>query len=454
MQGLAHKDWQYAVENLRAARLLSERDPHEPDTLDCHPLLREHFGDRLREGNPQAWREAHSRLYEYYKKSCGKELPDTIEEMAPLYAAVAHGCQAGRHQEALAEVYRLRIQRGNAFFNKRKLGAFGAELAVLSGFFDPPWRKLVDGLSEDAKGFILSDAGSDLHALGRLAEAAQPMQAGLDSRVALKNWEDAAKAASNLSELYLTMGDIKQAIDYARQSVELADRSGDAFVRVVTRTTVADALHQAGRLAEAEAAFREAEEMQKKWQPQSPLLYSIGCFRYCDLLLGQGKYREVQSRAGRTLEWAKQYLGKGLSLLDIALDHLSLGRAHLLQAQSEGTGDYSQATTHLERAVDGLRKAGTQIYIPRGLLARAELRRVTDALEKAQRDLDEAFSIATRSGMRLYEADCHLEYARLYLACNEKEKARESFAKAKKMIEEMGYHLRDKEVKELEKQLP
>ena len=76
---------------------------------------------------------------------------------------------------------------------------------------------------------------------------------------------------------------------------------------MVNRTTLADALHQAGQLAEAEAAFREAEEMQKASQKEFPLLYSLQGFRYCDLLLSQGKVAEVQSRAGQTLEWAKQY---------------------------------------------------------------------------------------------------------------------------------------------------
>jgi tetratricopeptide (TPR) repeat protein len=231
--------------------------------------------------------------------------------------------------------------------------------------------------------------------------------------------------------------------------VDLADRSGDAFQRRSKRTTLADVLHQAGRLAEAEAAFREAEEMQKEQQPGFPLLYSLWGFRYCDLLLGRGKVREVQNRAGQTLEWAKQ---QGF-LLDIALDHLSLGRAHLLQAQQEGSRDFTQATAHLEQAVDGLRQAGQQDDLPRGLLARAELRRVTGSLDRARSDLEEALSIATRGGMRLYDADCHLEYARLHLACGEKEKARQSLAQAKEMIEDMGYHRRDGEVAELEEML-
>ena len=149
-------------------------------------------------------------------------------------------------------------------------------------------------------------AGFDLRALGRLAEAAQPMQAGLEIDIAQKDWKNAAIAASNLSELYLTLGDVTQALAYAEQSVGLADQSGDEFQRMSNRTKVADALHQAGRLTESQAAFHEAEEMQKKRQPEFPLLYSLQGFQYCDLLLSQGDYAEVERRASQTLEWAKQ----------------------------------------------------------------------------------------------------------------------------------------------------
>jgi tetratricopeptide (TPR) repeat protein len=454
LQGLSHEDWQFAVEDLRTARLLAGEDPHQPDTLDCHPLVREHFGGKLQESHPEAWQAAHSRLYEYYQ-SQAKEYPDTIEEMAPLYAAVAHGCQADRHQKALDEVYWRRIQRGNEFFSRNKLGAFGADLAALSGFFDPPWRQPVAGLTEVFKRWVLNEAGYCLQALGRLAEAAQPMQASLEAAITQGDWESAARSAYNLSENYMVTGDLAQALAYARQSVDLADRSGDAFIRMVNRTALADALHQAGRQPEAAVAFREAEEMQKEMQPEYTLLYSLQGFQYCDLLLGQGEYREVQNRARQTLEWVTPQNW----LLDIALDHLSQGRAHLLQVQQEGSRDpstglrtgFSQAAAHLNQALDGLRQAGWQDYLTRGLLARAELRRVTGSLDRARADLEEALSIATRGGMRLHEADCHLEYARLHLACGDKEKARQSLAQAKEMIKEMGYHRRDGEVAELEK---
>jgi hypothetical protein len=55
--------------------------------------------------------------------------------------------------------------------------------------------------------------------------------------------------------------------------------------------------------------------------------------------------------------------------------------------------------------------------------------------------------------MRLHEADCHLESARLHLARGEKAQARESLSKARAMVEEMGYHRRDGEVAAVEELL-
>jgi nucleoside phosphorylase/tetratricopeptide (TPR) repeat protein len=444
----AHK-WLLAVKHLRSARLLAERGAEDPDTLDCHPLIREYFGEKLKENNLKAWREAHRRLYEYYKCVPKKELPDTIEEMAPLFAAVMHGCQAGRYQQAWDEVYRERIHRGNRYFSVRQLGAFGSVLATLSGFFAFPWQIVVAGVREDVKGNILNTAGSCLRALGRLAESAGPMRAALEVHASLKDWRGAAASAANFSEVCLITGDIAQALNYARQSIELGDLSGDAFMKVYSRTDFAAALHQTGRLPEAEAAFGEAERIQREWQPDFPQLYSYQGFRYWDFVLEKGEFADVQHRVVQALEWMKR---EG-SLLDSALGHLCLGRADLLQTQVEDTSDFTQATSNLESAVVSLRKSGVRDELPRGLLARAELRRVTGAQDKARLDLDEAFSIAARGGMRLHEADCHLGYARWYLASGDKPKAWESLDKARKMIEDMGYHRRDKEVKELEAQL-
>ena len=116
------------------------------------------------------------------------------------------------------------------------------------------------------------------------------------------------------------------------RSSRYADQSGDWAQRMVNRTAHADALHQAGDTAAALALFREAEQLQQEHQPAYPRLYSLRGFQYCDLLLAQGSTAEVLERAEQTLEWVKQ---QGTLLLDIALDQLTLGRAHLQRAVEE-----------------------------------------------------------------------------------------------------------------------
>ncbi|HLB72294.1 MAG TPA: hypothetical protein VJJ51_14720 [Candidatus Methanoperedens sp.] len=441
----SHEDWKFALDNLRRAGLLAKEDPSVPDTLDCHPLIREHFGEKLRENNPEAWKEAHSRLYEYYKTRT-KEYPGTFEEMTQLYAAVAHGCRAGRHNEALGEVYIRRIQRGDESFNTGKLGEFGADLAIISCFFDLTWSQPVAELTKCNTAFVFNQAGYDLMALGRLKEAEQPMKDGFNICISIKKWKNAALLAINLSELFIARGDVVSALDYAQQSVNLADISSDPIVQSSAQVVLADSLHQAGHIAEAEAAFHDAENMQKKIKPEYLYLFALRGFLYCDLLLSQEKYLDVQNRAIQTLEWAE----KSQRLLEIALDRLSLGRSYMLQALEKGTHDFIEALTYLNQAVAGLQKAGNKHYLPRGLMSRAELYRVRRDFDKAQRDLDEAAVIAERGGMGLHKADCHLGYARLYLAMDDTEKARKSLAAASEMIRKMGYHRRDREVEELE----
>jgi tetratricopeptide (TPR) repeat protein len=447
-QGLKGREWQQALAKLRRIKLVAAASASDPNTVDAHPLVREHFRQQLKRERPDAWREANNRLYEHLKRTT-RDFPDTVEEMSPLFAAVSHGCSAGRHQEALAEIYYRRIQRGDMAFTMRNLGAVGAGLAALSGFFEILWEEPVAGFTDAQKAYVLTSAGFGLRALGRLHEAIEPIKAGQQKNIAREDWKNGAIQAGNLSDLYLTIGDLLQAVELAHQSMELADRSGSAAWRRASRTTLANALHQAGRIEEAAATFHEAEAIQKQGEPEYPLLYSLWGFYYCDLLLNQGRVQEVKERAAQTIEWAKQHLG----LLDIAVDNLSLGRAWLLEAQQAGTGDTTLAAEFFQRAVDGLRQAGQIDELPRGLLARAELHRFTGDCARAERDLAEALRIAARGGMGLHLADCHLESARLQLAQGNKDKAREDFATAKAMIERMGYHRRDNEATQLAQQL-
>ncbi len=248
LQGLSEANWKFAVKHLRDLRLLGQRDENDPEKLDCHPLVREHFGEKLQKNEPDAWKEAHSRLYNYYKNLPKKEFPDTLEEMEPLFAAVAHGCQVGKHQETYNEIFFERIKRENEYYVVHKLGAFGSFLATLSNFFEEAWKKPFSDFKEETKAIIFNQAGFGLRALGRLREAAQPLQAGMENSIDQEDWKGAAQDAGNLSELNLTLGNVKDAVDYARQSVEYADRSGDGIQKHAQRENLGNSLHQSGEL--------------------------------------------------------------------------------------------------------------------------------------------------------------------------------------------------------------
>src|SRR5262249_42239818 len=86
--------------------------------------------------------------------------------MEPLFLAVICGCNAGLYREALNEVYIPRIQRGNAYFAAKVLGATGPLLSVLVHFFEHGrWGSLVEtgiegeSLVAEDQLFILTQAG-------------------------------------------------------------------------------------------------------------------------------------------------------------------------------------------------------------------------------------------------------------------------------------------------------
>ncbi|MBV9492462.1 MAG: protein kinase, partial [Verrucomicrobia bacterium] len=122
LAGLRPPQWQAILTRLRRARLLASDDPHHPGQLDAHPLVREYFGDQLRRQRSTAWQEGNRRLYEHYR-SLAPPLPENVRTMEPLFLAVTCGCKAGLYHDALHEVYLPRIQRGEASFAAKVLGA-------------------------------------------------------------------------------------------------------------------------------------------------------------------------------------------------------------------------------------------------------------------------------------------------------------------------------------------
>ena len=93
-------------------------------SLDAHPHLRGYFAKQFCEKNPEAWRAGHKLLYEHLCTTTPDKPEATLEDLEPLYQAVAHGCQAGLQLEACVKVYRARILRDSGkieFYSTKKL---------------------------------------------------------------------------------------------------------------------------------------------------------------------------------------------------------------------------------------------------------------------------------------------------------------------------------------------
>jgi hypothetical protein len=525
--------WNVVVERLRKLTLLNGEDRHQPGGLDAHPIVRAHFGDRLKAQAPETFRAAHSRLYDFYRHQglpqafrtpeaygvlaymasfpegpleeriteviAGKVTPesaptlppsffwadpdrlraaatftaktfedvskqfqpDSLEGMRACFSAIAHGCAARRHREAYLEVYFPRVRRGYSSYIVTKLGALHADLAALAAFFDEIWREPAKELDEETQARIYSCVGYALRAQGRLREAIAPFDGAFNIHSAKSVWINATFNACNLSELHVKLGEITEAILVARSGITQADASSSSAVQAYGRTTLVDALHQAGQIQEARLRLAEAESLQVIAEasqqgelalPQALIAFvsALGCYRSRDFRLAQGQTAAV---IGTTMRISGNEQNGYLNPLSVALDNLSLGRAHAILAimVSQSSGQYATlARNYLDAAVEGLRRAGDEFYLPLGQLARAAFRRSQGDYIAAATDLAETYDIATCGDMRLHLTDWHLESARLALAqitldsdATELRAAAEfHHAKAAKLIADTGYNRR------------
>src|SRR5207245_318529 len=158
----------------------------------AHPLLREYFAKQLKEKNAEGWRAGHQRLYEYLRDTTKEGDQPTLEDLQPLYQAVAHGCQAGLQQEACDEVYFARITRRNEKYAVNKLGAFGSDLGAIACFFEQPWSRVSSALTEADQAWVLGQSAFRLRALGRLTESLEPLRTSKEIDIEHERWERAA----------------------------------------------------------------------------------------------------------------------------------------------------------------------------------------------------------------------------------------------------------------------
>ena len=459
---LTEAQWNISIARLEECGLISKIHTDKLGTrnyelgisLDAHPLIREYFAKHLSENNPDGWRAAHRRLYEYLKDSTIQPALEDLQSLYTLYQAMHHGCHAGEHEKTLNEMYRQRV---HAFYHQypgSDYKLFSTDLAALSNFFKVRWTQPVKGLKVKDKCFILDEVAVDLRGVGRIPEAIECGQLALKLAISHKNWKDAAKYAGRSSRMSLCLGRINQSIQFARKSVKYADKCQNPGHRSGRRTTLANSLHQANRIKDAKVIFKEAEKIQRENDPARPYLCSFPGFRYCDFLLDEGNIDKVIIRLSETLKWARASKNK----IDIARDRLTLGRACLLKTlratfTSRRMKYLNDTKKALNQALESLKANAFKDQYASGLLSHAWMQILKKNTNDAREDLDEAWQIAERGSMRLLMADIQLYRARLFF--REKnypwKSPKDDLTAARKLIEQCGYWRRKKELEKAEK---
>jgi TIR domain/AAA ATPase domain len=482
---LDDSEWERAAARLRDVRLLAPMDRASPNSLDAHPLVREWFGERLNQLNEKAWKAAHGRLYVHLRNTTKEGNNPTIESIAPLYDAVAHGCCSGRQQETLDEIYAARIcQRDETgeliYYSKNILAAFGSDLVAISWFFDKPYEIPSNALTESAARWIVSEAATCLLAQTRLSEALAALRASALREQNAKSWDNASASLSALCEAHIILGEIGLALEESARAIAVGDNGDSEDDKLKNRAQHAIALHAAGRSQDAESLFARIERQVLKLYHGQHQLISVAGAGYSSLLGDKGQWIAVRQRSQTSLGIAER-MGR---LLDISLANLALGKANLALALKYGPNQSDKSSTQKEQfgllsilaSITGFQRYGNNGYVPMGLLARAAFHRSAGDWSAAMSDLDEVEEIAEPGPMRLHLCDTALERARLAFVRIEafaplsgmleresddvpkpnlpiaelRDEAEKQLKIAAGYIEQCGYHRRDDELAELQ----
>jgi len=435
---------------LRRARLLSGEDPHNPGHLDTHPLTREYFGEQLRSQQIDAWKECSRRLFNYYQ-TLAPQLPESFKDMEPLFLAVICGCNAGLYHKALNEVYIPRIQRGDACFAAKVLGATGPLLNVLVHFFDDGrWGSLVEtaiegeSLAPEDQLFILMQAGLYL-ATTRSAgapearicyERAEPLCHSLnDDRllcIALRSqfrytlMTDKTSAAmqiakrvyslaqeqndvalmlgaySALSGTLLYLGDFESGRQYANSGVQIW-RSGNvqSYVEDFHTPAVGCLIFQAvsewhlGEIASSQVHMEEAISLAKELNDKNALALAL------NWAVSLGSAECNPAKVDRLTS----------DLIELSTRHnfayfLAVGAIYRGWARS-ASGNTAEGILWIEQGVRDLRATGTVLGLPGHLACKAEAFHLADRTSEALEAISEAEALAERNEQRYWSAELH-----------------------------------------------
>ena len=363
LRALTQKQWQAVEQRLeRSGLLLGRKGTFTRFEWDTHPIIRAYFGQKFKENHPETFKQAHKVLFDYYQNLPEKEVPDTLEEMLPLYRAVMHGCLAGEYKKALIDVFQQRINRINDLYSLYKLGAYSYNLVALSAFFSANWIKLNDEYITEPEEVWLSNLVSfSLMSSGRLLDAVAMRERSIELSLKMKDLDAAASNARTFTDLLLPLGKLREAEIVSNKSLSYALQIYDKWGQKRSYSRVAIILYHLGKLDLAKITFIKSEQIQAQ-SNDDPSFNFLYASRYCGLLIDMaGNHTDFEN----ILNYILKCCQSNPSLLDVALNHLTLARIFMAL-------QYHTANIEFNLAVQGIQKANKIEFTPPFYLYRAD----------------------------------------------------------------------------------
>lgn len=442
--------------------------------IDTHPLVRDYFAAELLKDR-LSWEAAHDRVYDWLTRAV-EERPGTLIGLQPLYQAIRHGCQAGREHDAFKTVLVGRILRQtngpNAKFATRILGAWNSQLAAVENFFEGDWSRPTQRLHEEDQSWLQNEAGNCLRALGRIQEAKRPLQLAFEGRTRRGRSDQASVTAMVLAEIHLVSAEFSEAVQFAREAVNLCRLAPDYRLRDALALS-AYIEYERGERALATERFRDAEVcgamLRHRTPPKErPLLYGLQGFFYANFLLAplereawlhfelrregrgvgcadRGAFRRIAESVRQRVRQSREIIVSDYrDPLHLALDELCEVRIDLYEALLDAAVDPEVFEKLRDRVTAACGDVHESPHLPRMLLTKSWLECLANAEGAASATLEETHARAERDSMRLHLADVLLHRGRLF-------RQRADLRGARDLIRTIGYGRRMIELTDAER---
>ncbi len=415
------------VDNLCQRRLISKSSD---DTYTTHPLIKGYFESIFDEEEKKT---SHKAIYEYFGR-IAPDLPETLEEMQPLFEQVYHGTSAGLYEKVYWSIYRTKIHRVKESFLVQKLAAWETDLFLARRFFPEDDLSKMPFVSEkSSQSWLLNEVGLSFLMTGKPKEAEKPLFLSVQMCVEAKDWKNASISYQNLAVLQFRTGELERGFESAKKALEISKNARDDHWIIRGKAYLAWILHLFGKTKEVEEYFREADELERKINGDR--LRGLAGIFYADFLISTKRVSEALKLVQTNLKFCQKC--NVINILPCC--YRCLATIERIKRGYEKAKDYSQKALEITRKI-GIPALEIEALLEVGKL-HLDVKEYKDAIDTA----NETLKFITRTGFKFYEPEAELILAKAYLAQGDKSQAKSLAQSAHEKARAMHYKIMENE---------